>query len=69
LANPEIRATFILRLWRERDTPPGEWRAEVAHVQAGRVAHFADRAVLFDYIETQLAEVERSEYSPMEEVP
>jgi hypothetical protein len=69
LANPEIRATFILRLWRERDTPPGEWRAEVSHVQTARLERFGRREDLLAFVEAQLAALERGELDLTEALP
>jgi hypothetical protein len=69
MSNPEVRATFILRLWRERDTPPGEWRAEVAHVQTARLERFGRREALLAYVEAQLAALERGDRDPTEELP
>ncbi|GEM_PF-4724983 len=31
-------ASFLIRIW--KDTPEGEWRGQVEHIQTGRKAHF-----------------------------
>lgn len=61
MAMPETRATFVVRLWHEGGAPPGEWRGEIEHVQSQRVVRFTERAALFEFIHTQLAEMERIE--------
>jgi hypothetical protein len=55
----ELQATFIVRLRRERGTPPGEWRGEVEHVQSARLARFADQAAVSVFVWSQPAEAER----------
>ncbi|MCI0579852.1 MAG: hypothetical protein L0332_05595 [Chloroflexi bacterium] len=59
MSKSELRATFILRLWRERSAPAGEWRGEVEYVQPAYIARFGDRAALFAFIWSQLAELEK----------
>jgi len=59
VSNTELRATFILRLWRDREAPAGVWRGEVVHGQSGCQARFASQADLLAYIAGQLAQAER----------
>jgi len=69
MPDTDIRATFILRLWRERGAPPGEWRGELTHVQTARLERFGDRAALFAFVETELAALEGTVVTPTEELP
>jgi hypothetical protein len=55
----EDRATFILRLWRERSAPPGEWRSEVEHVQGASTARFAELPAAFLHIRMLLIRTEQ----------
>ena len=58
------RATFVLRLWREPGAPSGHWQGEVEHLQAGHAARAADEKALFEFIRSELAEMENSAANP-----
>jgi hypothetical protein len=58
VSDSETRATFILRLSRERSAPAGEWRGEVLHIQAGQTVHAVGARALFDFVCAQLADLE-----------
>jgi hypothetical protein len=68
MTDTELRATFIVRLWREPGTPPGTWCGEVYHVQAGQTARGAAVRALFDYIQAQLALLQADRSPPSDDM-
>jgi hypothetical protein len=54
----EIRATFILRLWRGTNEPDGAWRGEVESTRSGRMVRFGELDAMFDDLRARLAELE-----------
>lgn len=61
MGSDDMRATFILRLWREPEAPAGEWRGELVHVQSRRTERTADVAAIFTVVQAELAHLEQQD--------
>ncbi len=50
---PRRSNSFVLRVWREEDTQPDQWRGWVQHAATGATRYFCHVAELLTFIESR----------------